>query len=560
MNTLLVSRTVALFPAGYTAHLVVQYFGGWVLPSLILSAYSAYAVWLLVTAVLRLLLRPLEPPRELPYREHWATREEVRTLLLSSGQEGRGVVLAHHQAGLIGVRPGTGGQSEMGHFLVSGPSRAGKGLHLVTNLLRWQGSAVTVDIKGENYQKTAGHRQRFSRVRVLDPSGYGDCYDPFVELGHTDEGLHAAALLILEPEQDKERIFAERAANALFAGMLAARKLGRPTLAYLRELTALGLAGYVRQLHSLNDPQIRRALVDFLGKTPEQFSPEDMSSDRFLNSSWMNLVTRMRPLFSEGILRMTSGSDFRAADLITGSTSLYLVFKESTLRFTAKALQVIQLGMIDALIRYGDEGHSGSTPVIFFFDEAGRVPVPRLEDLVSTIAGRGMSAVIYIQSLSQLEGKYGREAAATIRDNCHTQMFYPPRDKATAEYISEMTGEVTLVEVDESERVESDGFGTDKTRRETFRQRPLITPAEVRQLPKGTVVIFAQDLPPIKAQRLEYYRYPWAKPIASLAAPKPQPLGALEGLPLPHIAPETEMDKGQIKRRAKNIGGDEVEF
>lgn len=560
MNTLLVSRVLALLPAGYAAHWAVQYFGGWVPPGLVLSAYAACAAWLLVTALLRLLLRPLEPPRELPYREHWATKEEVRALLLPGGQEHLGVALAHHEAGLIGVRPGTGGQSEMGHFLVSGPSRAGKGLHLVTNLLRWQGSAVTVDIKGENYQKTAGHRQRFSKVRVLDPSGYGDRYDPFLELGHTDEGLHAAALLILEPEQDKERIFAERAANALFAGMLAARRLGRPTLAYLRELTALGLAGYVRQLHALNDPQIRRALVDFLGKTPEQFSPEDMSSDRFLNSSWMNLVTRMRPLFSEGILRMTSGSDFRAADLITGSTSLYLVFKESTLRFTAKALQVIQLGMIDALIRYGDDGHSGSTPVVFFFDEAGRVPVPRLEDLVSTIAGRGMSAVVYVQSLSQLEGKYGREAAATIRDNCHTQMFYPPRDKATAEYISEMTGEVTLVEVDESERVDSGGFGTDHTRRETFRQRPLITPAEVRQLPKGSVVIFAQDRPPIRAKRLEYYRYPWAKRVAGLAAPEPRLLGELEEVPMPALAPEAELDKGHIKRRAKSIGGDEAEF
>ena len=54
----------------------------------------------------------------------------------------------------------------------------------------------------------------------------------------------------------------------------------------------------------------------------------------------------------------------------------------------------------------------------------------------------------------------------------------------------------------------------------------------LRQLPKGSVVIFAQDRPPIRAKRLEYYRYPWAKRVASLAAPKPQKLGVLEELPL----------------------------
>jgi hypothetical protein len=55
---------------------------------------------------------------------------------------------------MLGVAPGFEGRHEIGHFLVAGPSRSGKGLHLVANLLMWQGSAIALDVKGELYGLT----------------------------------------------------------------------------------------------------------------------------------------------------------------------------------------------------------------------------------------------------------------------------------------------------------------------------------------------------------------------------------------------------------------------
>src|SRR3546814_12622342 len=56
------------------------------------------------------------------------------------------------------------------HVMAFAPTRSGKGVGLVIpTLLSWTGSAVIHDIKGENWQLTAGWRARFSNVLLFNP-------------------------------------------------------------------------------------------------------------------------------------------------------------------------------------------------------------------------------------------------------------------------------------------------------------------------------------------------------------------------------------------------------
>ena len=86
------------------------------------------------------------------YGARWADQTDTTDMLLwEEGQHpGEGVSLALHYGRLIGLREGFEGRQEMGHFLVCGPSRSGKGLHLTTNLLCWLGSAIVNDVKGSS--------------------------------------------------------------------------------------------------------------------------------------------------------------------------------------------------------------------------------------------------------------------------------------------------------------------------------------------------------------------------------------------------------------------------
>src|SRR3546814_7834426 len=57
------------------------------------------------------------------------------------------------------------------HVMAFAPTRSGKGVGLVVpTLLSWTGSAVIHDIKGENWQLTAGWRAQFSHCLLFNPT------------------------------------------------------------------------------------------------------------------------------------------------------------------------------------------------------------------------------------------------------------------------------------------------------------------------------------------------------------------------------------------------------
>jgi type IV secretion system protein VirD4 len=463
------------------------------------------------------------------YHAHLAVEEETQDMVMGDEEGttpwGEGVMLGVHYGRVLGVAPGFEGRREMGHFLVTGPSRSGKGLHLVANLLMWQGSAIALDVKGELYGLTSAARRGLGNdVLVLDPSGRGHRYDPFAELSYSPEALKRAVELIMEPDRGRDPIFAQRGAAALYAAAMGARIEGVPTLPYVRELTAEGPTRFVEHLAGLGDPRVRKALVDFLGARPEELGRRDFREDRFLSSTWSTMTARLGPVLAEGVLKMTGGSDFMAADLVRRPTTLYLMFHESELEYTKKVFQVVMLSLVTGLIRHGDlEADQGGVPMLVALDEAGRTPIPKLDEMVSTISGRGMSALVYVQDLGQLESAYGRAGAQTIRSNCHTQIYYRPTDYATASHISRMCGKTSVEDV---------RAGSGGNHSMGFRERELLTPDELmREMDPTNVIAFAGKKPPIPAHRLEWFNLiPGASEFVA-NNPLPEP----PELPIPEV-------------------------
>jgi type IV secretion system protein VirD4 len=460
------------------------------------------------------------------YNATWATLLQLRDMWLTvtdgfKAPIRRALLLATLNRKLLGVKASRL-RPELGHVLVCGPTRSGKSQHLMCNLINWSGSAVVIDIKGELHRLTSGHRSRFSNVVVLDPSGFGHCYDPFVDIGDLAEALQTAAEVVLQIDRDREPVFAQRGANAVIAARRAAHLIGKPTLPYIYELTRWGLWHFIDTLRKVDDEQISASLVRFVGRDVRTLKESDINDDRFLNSSWSTITSKLTPLLTEGVLKMTSGFEFSAKQLLEQPTTFYLRFNEAELDSSKHILRLTVLALITAILRYKDTNSDKKTQqVLLGLDEAGRVPIPRLEDLVSTVAGRGVSALVYVQDLSQFEATYGAANAKTIRSNCHTQLFYPPKDLETARYISNACGFMTR-----PTRSYSKERGMLETRRYTYNdsKRELIAPDEVRQLSPETVILFAGDKPPIKAKRLTYFETAWLKKHTQLAATKVLPI------------------------------------
>jgi type IV secretion system protein VirD4 len=70
------------------------------------------------------------------------------------------------------------------HIMCFAPTRSGKGVGLVLpTLLTWPGSCIVHDIKGENWEQTAGFRSGFGKSLMFDPTNaLSAAYNPLLEV------------------------------------------------------------------------------------------------------------------------------------------------------------------------------------------------------------------------------------------------------------------------------------------------------------------------------------------------------------------------------------------
>src|SRR5437764_2426803 len=159
---------------------------------------------------------------------------------------------------LVTVRQ-TKERPELGNLLIVGPTRSGKGLLAVSQLLTWHHSVIVNDIKGDLFAQTAGFRSLLGPVYVLDPTGVGHAYDP-LQGKATEDALYASAAHLLHQAEGQD-IFTQRAIKMLSCIFTAAKRERVAALPYTRMLLHTGLAGCVERLQAI-DPALATIFLD----------------------------------------------------------------------------------------------------------------------------------------------------------------------------------------------------------------------------------------------------------------------------------------------------------
>src|SRR6266568_4412067 len=151
-------------------------------------------------------------------------------------------------------------RQELGNLLIVAPTRSGKGLLAVSQLLTWHHSVIVNDIKGDLFTQTAGFRSLLGPVYVLDPTGVGHAYDP-LNGKETEDAFYSSAAQLLFQADEREPIFTQRATVMLACIFAAARREGVAALPYARKLLRAGLTACVEQLHAV-DPELATIFLD----------------------------------------------------------------------------------------------------------------------------------------------------------------------------------------------------------------------------------------------------------------------------------------------------------
>ena len=401
------------------------------------------------------------------------------------------------------------------HVMAFAPTRSGKGVGLVVpTLLSWPDSAVIHDIKGENWNLTAGWRARFSHCLLFNPTdARSAAYNPLLEVrrgAHEVRDVQNIADILVDPEGALERRnHWEKTSHALLVGAIL------HVLYAEEDKTLRGVANFLSDPACPFEVTLHRMMTTrHLGQevhsvvasaAREVLNKSDNERSGVLSTAMSFLGLYRDPTVAE----VTSRCDWRIADLISAEhlVSLYLVVPPSDISRTKPLIRLIlnQIGRRLTESLDGSDGIARRHKLLLMLDEfpaLGRLDF--FESALAFMAGYGLRAFLIAQSLNQIDKAYGMNHS--ILDNCHVRIAFATNDERTAKRISEALGTATELRAQRNyagHRLAPWLGHLMVSRQETA--RPLLTPGEVMQLPSDDAVVMVSGHPPIKARKLRYY-------------------------------------------------------
>lgn len=405
------------------------------------------------------------------------------------------------------------------HVLAVAPTRSGKGVGLVLpTLLTWTGSTVVHDIKGENWELTAGWRAQFSHCLRFDPTDPTSArFNPLLEVrkgAHEVRDVQNIADILVDPEGARERRdHWEKTAHALLTGAIlhvlyaeqdktlvrVATFLADPSRSILRTLRIMLTTNHLgTEEASMAHPVVASIARELLNKSDNERSGVVSTAMSFLG------------LYRDPLIAAnTARSDWRISDLLQAErpVSLYLVVPPSDISRTKPLVRLI-LNQIGRRLTETLPNAKSETPqrqLLLMLDEfpaLGRLDF--FESALAFMAGYGVRAFLVAQSLNQIDRAYGTNHA--ILDNCHVRVGFAPNDERTAKRLSDALGTATELKRQTNlsgKRLSAWLSHTSISEQET--PRPLLTPGEVLQLPQDEALVLVSGVPPIRARKLRYY-------------------------------------------------------
>lgn len=515
---------------------------------------------MVVFAVLLQFMRKPEGRADLHGSAKWATKEEIEAagLLNRAGVYVGGWMDKARQLYLRHNGPE--------HILAFAPTRSGKGVGLVLpTLLSWPGSALILDIKGENWALTAGWRQsqghKVLRFDPSDPSGAGVRINPLLEVRldgpRAIPDAQNVASMIVDPDGKGLKDYWNKAAFSFFAGavlhcMLKVR-LSENRDATLCDLSCM-LADENRSIRDVFEEMLETNHVEVMTKIYGQnVAPENAQAmhtfiaaaaremlnkaDSELSGVVSTAVANIALYRDPVVARNTSASDFRISDLMNheAPVSLYLVISPADMDRLRPLLRLI-INVILRRLTERMEFEDGATRInyrhrlllmIDEFPSLGRLEI--FERALAFMAGYGVKAYLIVQDLAQLQKEYGKDES--IVSNCHVRIAYAPNKVETAKVLSEMTGKTTVIEKKTTLSGARAGHLNHANVSITETARALLTPDECMRLPgakknvdglvtaPGDMLVFVAGYAPIYGRQILFFLDPTFLQRSKIPAP-----------------------------------------
>lgn len=402
------------------------------------------------------------------------------------------------------------------HILVIGATRSGKSRTVVLESIGLQALAeeniICSDPKGELYQYTYPFLERLGyKVITIDfknplKSSRYNFLQPVID--HVKKGNIPKAIeatwditsALVPEDAHGERIWSDGEASIIAAAIMAVVYDNRNNPEYqnltnvyyfISEMCKAGdgelpLNKYVKGLKP-NHPA--RSLLGI-----SQVAPSKTRGSFFTAA-----LTTLRLFTNPYICDMTSTSDFMIEEFCSNKTAIFIILPDEKVTYYSLAsLFVNQL--YELIVNIADaRGGRLLRRVNFNLDEFGNfMAINAFATKLTVGGGRGCRFNLYVQSMAQLEDKYGREVYPTIIGNCHVWVYLQADDPETQKLMSEKLGNYTVASSSQSTQYSGSGISPgNMTASTNLTGRPLLTPDEVGKIKRPYSLVMSREYPAI---------------------------------------------------------------
>lgn len=243
--------------------------------------------------------------------------------------------------------------------------------------------------------------------------------------------------------------------------------------------------------------------------------PNDHKAKWFAGAALNTAEQSMASVMSTALSRLNSFLDSELEQLLCFDTeidaekfcneksAIFVIMPEENPNTFFMISLIIQQLYREILAVADENGGKLKNRCVFFCDEFGTLPkIESAEMMFSASRSRRLQIVPIIQSFSQLDKNYGKEGAEIIVDNTQITLFggFAP-NSSSAEILSKALGSRTVMSGSVSRSK------NDPSQSLQMIERPLMTPDELKSMPKGQFVVMKTGVHPMRVKLKLFYKW-----------------------------------------------------
>lgn len=223
----------------------------------------------------------------------------------------------------------------------------------------------------------------------------------------------------------------------------------------------------------------------------------EVAPSKTRGSFYTAALTTLRLFTNPLINSMTNVSDYNPKETGNKKRAIFIILPDERTTYYSLASLFVTQHYIELVKSADERGGRLKNRVNFLLDEFGNfAQIPDFSNKLTVGGGRGIKFNLFLQSFAQLDDKYGKEVAKTIKGNCENWIYLQADDLETLDEISKKLGNYTVATYSLS--ASHGKYSTPSSSHSiNFTHRALLTVDEIRLISRPYSLITSRNNPAI---------------------------------------------------------------